>query len=519
MTSIKILWVDDEIELLKSHFLFLEQRGYQTTPCNNGQDALSLIKKNSFDVVLLDENMPGLSGLDTLNELKIILPNLPVIMITKNEEEQIMEEAIGAKISDYLIKPVNPHQILLALKKLFQHKNLIAEKTISNYQQEFRKISLELNEIETAKDWTAFYLKMTYWEMELQTLEDNGMLEIFEEQMKEANHLFSKFIAQNYKNWMMNDEGPTMSHQLFKERLFPEILPGTKDTTLLLVIDNLRYDQWKMIAPVIENYYVAKEETTYFSLLPTATHYCRNALFSGLTPLEMKEKHPDLWVNENEEGGKNLKESEFLQAQLTRLNKDIPFSYVKVTNLKAGKELHKYLQNYSKDRLLVVVYNFVDMISHAKTEMDIIKELAPDNKAFRSLTLSWFENSPLLDIIQKSQKLGFKLAITTDHGTINVDQATEIISTKDAGTNLRYKTGRNVSHNSKDIIEVANPKEFMLPAEHLNSKFIFAKGSQYFVFQNNFNHFATHFRNTFQHGGVSMEEMIVPFVVMTPRES
>ena len=519
MTSIKILWVDDEIELLKSHFLFLERRGYHITPCNNGQDALSLNKSSSFDVVLLDESMPGLNGLEVLNELKIILPNLPVIMITKNEEEKIMEEAIGAKISDYLIKPVNPHQILLALKKLFQHKDLISEKTIINYQKEFRKISLELNEIETDKDWTTFYLKMTYWEMELQILEDNGMLDIFEEQMKEANHLFSKFIMKNYKSWLTNNEGPTLSHQLFKERLFPQIIPGTKDTTLLLVIDNLRYDQWKMIAPFIENHYSTKEESTYFSLLPTATHYSRNALFSGLTPLEMQDRHPDLWINENDERGKNLKESEFLKAQLKRLNKDITYSYVKITNLKAGKELHKSLQNYSKDRLLVVVYNFVDMISHAKTEMDIIKELAPDNKGFRSLTLSWFKNSPLLDIIQKAQKLGFKLAITTDHGTINVDQATEIISTKDAGTNLRYKTGRNISHNSKDVIEFVNPKEFMLPVEHLNGKFIFAKGSQYFIFKNNFNHFATHFRNTFQHGGISMEEMIVPFVVMTPRES
>ena len=519
MTSIKILWVDDEIELLKSHFLFLERRGYHITPCNNGQDALSLNKSSSFDVVLLDESMPGLNGLEVLNELKIILPNLPVIMITKNEEEKIMEEAIGAKISDYLIKPVNPHQILLALKKLFQHKDLISEKTIINYQKEFRKISLELNEIETDKDWTTFYLKMTYWEMELQILEDNGMLDIFEEQMKEANHLFSKFITKNYKSWLTNNEGPTLSHQLFKERLFPQIIPGTKDTTLLLVIDNLRYDQWKMIAPFIENHYSTKEESTYFSLLPTATHYSRNALFSGLTPLEMQDRHPDLWINENDERGKNLKESEFLKAQLKRLNKDITYSYVKITNLKAGKELHKSLQNYSKDRLLVVVYNFVDMISHAKTEMDIIKELAPDNKGFRSLTLSWFKNSPLLDIIQKAQKLGFKLAITTDHGTINVDQATEIISTKDAGTNLRYKTGRNISHNSKDVIEFVNPKEFMLPVEHLNGKFIFAKGSQYFIFKNNFNHFATHFRNTFQHGGISMEEMIVPFVLMTPRES
>ena len=282
MTPIKILWVDDEIELLRPHFLFLENKGYKTTPCNNGQDALLMLKDQVFDVVLLDENMPGLGGLETLNEIKLHSPNLPVIMITKNEEEHIMEEAIGAKISDYLIKPVNPNQILLALKKLLQHKNLIAEKTINNYQQAFQRISMSINELDTHNDWAEFYTKMLYWEMELEGLDDLAMLEIFQNQMKEANRLFSKFIENNYTDWIQNNTGPILSHQILKEKLFPLLKKESGKTTLMLVIDNLRFDQWKMMAPVIENHYKKEEELSYYSILPTTTHYARNALFSGI---------------------------------------------------------------------------------------------------------------------------------------------------------------------------------------------------------------------------------------------
>ena len=517
MSSIKILWVDDEIDLLRSHLMFLEQRDYKIVPCNNGQDALTQIKSTKFDAVLLDENMPGLNGLETLNEIKSIFPNLPVIMITKNEEEEIMDEAIGAKISDYLIKPVNPNQILLALKKLFQHKNLIQEKTINNYQQEFRKISLELNELDTHEKWADFYLKMVYWEMELEGLEDLGMLEIFQNQMKEANRFFAKFISQNYSSWIQDNSGPVLSNQILKEKLFPKIKIGDKKTTLLLVVDNLRYDQWKMISPIIQDYYQIEEEFPYFSIIPTTTHYARNAIFSGLMPSEMEKHHPDLWVNENDKGGKNMNEKSFLKSQLKRNELNFKFNYSKITNLKAGRDLVAQIQNYQNEDLFVVVYNFVDMISHAKTNMEIIKELASDNKAFRSLTLSWFKNSPLLEIIQKASELGFKLVVTTDHGTINVDQAIEVIGTRETSTNLRYKTGQSMSFKSKEVLEIKEPSKLKLPSANLNSKYIFAKEQGYFVYQNNFNHFANHFRNTFQHGGISMEEMIIPFIVMHPR--
>lgn len=517
MSSEKILWVDDEIDLLKSHSLFLEKRGYKVVPCNNGQDALNLIRTSFFDVVLLDENMPGINGIETLNEIKSINPNVPVIMITKNEEEQIMEEALGGKISDYLIKPVNPNQILLALKKLFLHKDLIQEKTINNYQQEFNKISLELNQLATAKEWTDLYLKMVYWEIELESLDDPGMLEILQNQIKEANRLFAKYISENYGNWIKNNNGPLLSNNILKEKLFPQLKSNHKQSTLLLIIDNLRYDQWKIISPIIQNYYQIKEEFPYFSILPTATHYARNAIFSGLMPLEMQKIHPDLWVNEDEKSGKNLNEKSFLFSHLKRIKLDLKFNYSKITNIKAGRDLVAKIQNYQKDDLLVVVYNFVDMISHAKTEMEIIKELASDNKAFRSLTLSWFKNSPLLEIIQKASELRFDLVITTDHGTVNVDKAIEVIGTKETSSNLRYKTGQSISYNKKEVLEIIDPTELKLPSPQINSKFIFAKEQGYFVYQNNFNHFANHYRNTYQHGGISMEEMIIPFVTMSPR--
>lgn len=515
MDVIKILWVDDEIELLKPHIIFLENRGYQTTACTNGIDALELITSNSFDIVLLDENMPGLNGLDTLIEIKNISADLPVIMITKNEEEHIMEEAIGTKISDYLIKPVNPKQILLSLKKILSHKQIIAEKTVQNYQKEFGKIAMELMELDTSTDWVEFYQKMMFWELELESLNESGMFEIFESQMKEANREFSKFVSKNYQQWINGENAPLLSHNLFKSKVAPELDDNTP--TLLVVIDNLRFDQWKTIAPELSNSYKIESESSYYSILPTATQYARNALFSGLTPLEMERLHPDLWKSDLDEGGKNMHEAAFLSAQLERLKIKHSFSYHKITKVQQSHKLLKSLQNHTDEMLTVVVYNFVDMISHAKTEMELIKELASDDKAYRSLTKSWFKNTSLNQLIQKAAQLGFKLLLTTDHGTINVTTPSEVIGDKSSSMNLRYKTGRSLTYDDKAVLVSHNPKDFKLPSLSLNSTFIFAKEQNYFVYKNNYNHFVNLFRNTFQHGGVSMQEMIIPFVVLRPR--
>ena len=501
MNAIKILWVDDEIELLKPHLLFLEKKNYDVSTCNNGAEAIEIVDEGKYDIVFLDENMPGLSGIETLAQIKSKLPNLPIVMITKSEEEYIMEEAIGAKIADYLIKPVNPNQILLSLKKNLDHSRLVSEKTTSNYQQEFRKITMDLAMVNTFEEWAELYKKLVHWEIELESIADPGMIEILESQKQEANSQFYKFIQKNYQNWFESDDKPLLSHNLFKEIIAPIV---TKNKgTLLVVIDNLRYDQLRILEPIINNYYKKEEELSYYSILPTATQYARNAIFSGLTPLEMEKKHPDYWKNDIEDGGKNLFENEFLTAQLKRLNLNIKHEYHKITSMPKGRELAANFKSIKDNDLTVIVYNFVDMLSHSRTEMEMIKELASDDKAYRSLTLSWFKNSPLLEMIQKAQEYGLKLIITTDHGTINTKRPTKIVGEKSISANLRYKTGRSLTYNDKDVFAVKNPHDIQLPSIHMSSSFVFAKEDFFFAYPNNYNHYVNYYKNTYQHGGIS----------------
>ncbi len=515
MKKIDILWVDDEIDLLKPHIIFLEQKNYNVSTCTNGTDAIDLVDEQNFDIVFLDENMPGLTGLETLSEIKQKQPNLPVVMITKSEEEYIMEEAIGSKIADYLIKPVNPNQILLSLKKNLDHSRLISEKTTSNYQQEFRKIAMDLSMVNTYQEWFNLYKKLVYWELELENISDIGMLEILESQKQEANSQFFKFVKNNYQDWLTSDDSPTFSHTLFKDYVVPNL--DTQKGTLLIIIDNLRFDQYRIIEPFINNFYKKDEEISYLSILPTATQYARNAIFSGLMPSEMEKKHPNFWKNDTDQGGKNLYEPDFLEAQIKRLNLNIQHQYYKITNLRSGKELADNYNGTKQNDLTVVVYNFVDMLSHAKTEMEVIKELAGNDKAYRSLTASWFKNSPLFEIIQKAQQLGQKLIITTDHGTINCKHPTKVIGDKNISSNLRYKTGRNISYEEKDVYAVKNPKDIFLPSIAINSPFIFAKEDLFFAYPNNYNHFVKYFKNTYQHGGISLEEMIIPCAIYSPK--
>lgn len=514
---IHILWVDDEIDLLKPHILFLEKKNYKVTTCNNGTEAIDIIEEDNFDIVFLDENMPGLTGLETLHEIKEKQDRLPVVMITKSEEEYIMEEAIGNKIADYLIKPVNPNQILLSLKKNLDHSRLVSEKTTSNYQQEFRKIAMDMAMVNSYDDWVNLYQKLIYWEIQLEAIEDASMFEILESQKTEANIQFGKFIDKSYPDWFDNSvDAPVMSHTLFKDRIVPEL---SKDQpTLLIVVDNLRYDQWKVFEPVINNYYKKASEDAFFSILPTATQYARNAIFSGLMPSEMERLYPQYWKNDTDDGGKNLHEADFLAAQMQRLGlSHLKYEYHKITNLKTGKRLADNFKTLKDNDLTVVVYNFVDMLSHAKTEMEVVKELASNDKAYRSLTLSWFKNSPLLDMIQKAQHLGFKLILTTDHGTINVKNPSKVVGDRDTSLNLRYKTGKSLTYDKKDVMAVNNPKDLHLPAINMSSSFIFAKSDLFFAYPNNYNHYVSYYRNTYQHGGVSLEEMIIPFVVFNPK--
>jgi len=516
MDRIQILWADDEIDLLKPHLLFLKEKGYDLITANSGDEALELIEKHNFDVVLLDENMPGLSGLETLNRLKAKRPDLPVIMITKSEEEHLMENAIGSKISDYLIKPVNPNQILLSLKKTLDNKRLISEKTTSNYQQEFRQIGMMLSDKLSWNEWVDVYKKLVYWEIELDKSKDESMMEILKMQKSEANKLFCKFVENNYLS-MINGKSPNpplFSHTVVKAKVAP--MMDKSDNVFLILIDNLRYDQWKIIQPIISEYFTVDEESVYSSILPTATEFARNAFFAGLMPSEIEKRFPNMKGDGNE-SSLNMYEQEFLFDQMKRLGKNAKTSYNKITNHTAGKKLSENMNNLWQNKLNVIVYNFVDILSHARSEMEIIRELADDERAYRSITLSWFENSPLQDIIRQIADKKCKLIITTDHGTIRVTEPSKMQSDRTTNSNLRYKSGRAVDFEKKDVFEVKNPADAYLPKEYVSSSFVFAKESKFFAYPNNYNTFVNHYKNTFQHGGISMEEMIIPFVTLSAK--
>lgn len=518
MNVAKILWVDDEIESLKSQILFLENKDYEVVIKTNGYDAIEFVKSNIIDVVLLDESMPGISGLEVLQQIKAINNNLPVVLITKNEAENIMDEAIGSQISDYLIKPVNPNQVWLSLKKLIDNKRLIAERTTSAYQQEFQKLFMALNDNPNHYQWMDIYKKLVYWELEMQKSDSPEMQDVFNTQKQEANNEFFKFVSKNYASWVSpkSDDGPIMSHNLLKLKVFPHLQKNS--SLFFILVDNLRFDQWKTIQPIFSESYRIHEEDTFYSILPTATQYARNAIFSGLLPIEIEKQFPSQWKNDEEEGGKNLFEEQFLKANLEKTGKaGIKFSYTKITNHHDGEKLVDNMHNLLQNDLNVIVYNFVDMLSHARTEMEVLKELAGEESSYRSLTASWFEHSPLHQALKKIADKKIQVILATDHGSTRVKTPVKVIGDRQTTANLRYKHGRNLDYDQKDVLAFRNPKEAGLPVPHMNSSFIFTKGDLFLCYPNNYNHYANYYKNTFQHGGISLEEMIVPVIRMSSK--
>ena len=518
MENICILWVDDEIDLLKPHIIFLEQKGYEVHTSNNGNEALDILKTKTFDIVFLDEQMPGLSGIETLEIIKVSFPNLPVVMITKSEEESIMEEAIGSNIADYLIKPVKPNQILLSLKKNLENKKLVSEKTTHAYQQEFRNISQEISNNLNFDEWKNIYKKLIRWELELEKSEDTSIIEVLKMQKEEANNAFSKFYEKNYINWVNtnSDDHPVMSHTLFKEKVLP-ILNNIERPLFLLVIDNLRYDQWKSIQPLIEEFYRVEKDEIFYSIIPSTTQYARNSLFSGLLPSEIVKKYPQYWINEWEEGTKNQFEKELLEEQLKRYGKSIKFTYNKILNLNSGKKLLETIPNLINNKLNVIVYNFVDMLSHARTEMEIIRELADDESAYRSLMVSWFKHSSLFEIIKYLSEKNIDIIITTDHGSIKVDNPVKVVGDRETNSNLRYKFGKNLNFNKKHVFSVSNANSIYLPKHNVSTSYIFCKKNDFLVYPNNYNYYAKYYQDTFQHGGISMEENLIPVAYLKAR--
>lgn len=515
MKKDKILWVDDEIDLLRAYVLFLEEKGYDVITATNGKDAVELCQKETFDIIFLDENMPGLSGLETLALIKEIDQNVPMVMITKSEEENIMNMAIGSKIADYLTKPVNPSQILLTLKKNIHRKEIESEHTTSTYQSEFGRIGMQINDSLTFEDWVEVYKKLVYWELELAEA-DNGMDEMLKMQKTEANATFNKFIRRNYQDWFAEPaKRPLMSTDIFKSKVFPLLDQGEK--VFFVLVDNFRLDQWKMIREMLSEFYTFDEEGLYCSMLPTATHYARNAIFSGLLPLQIQQMFPELWVDEDEEEGKNMNEKELIQTQLNRFRKNYTFSYHKVNESAFCEKLIDQMPRLENFPLNVVVLNFIDMLSHARTESKMMRELANDEEAYRSLTVSWFKHSPTYELLKSIAKRGYKVVFTTDHGTIRVKNPVKVIGDKNTNVNLRYKVGKSLSYNKKEVFEITQPSKVGLPSPNVSSTYIFAGNDDFFAYPNNYNHFVGYYKNTFQHGGISMEEMLIPLVIMRPR--
>ena len=518
MTKAKVLWVDDEIDLLKIQILYLEEKGHTVFTANNGYDAIETVKKNNFDIIFLDENMPGISGLDVLTEVKRLKPSIPVVMVTKNEEEDIMDDAVGSKIDDYLIKPVNPKQIILSIKKNVEHKQLISEKTSQRYRTEFSELSMRINQAGNYEAWYDLYKDLVYWELELDKSGDHTMDEVLLQQKEEANNEFSKFIKNEYLNWFVPDteNRPKMPFDFFRKKVIP--LLDAKEKVFVILIDNLRLDQWKMTEPIINQYFETEKEELQFSLLPTATQYARNSFFAGLTPLEISKRYPQYWLNDEEEGGKNAHEKELLAELFHRYRRKVKFSYDKILNNKAGEKLNENFANLMQNQLSVVVYNFVDILSHARTDTKMIRELADGESAYRDLTITWFEHSPLSELIKLLADEDITVFITTDHGSVNVTNPIKVVGDRKTTTNLRYKQGRNLGYNKKEVFEVIKPEDAGLPVTNISSSYIFACNSDFFAYPNNYNHYVKYYRNTFQHGGISLEELLIPCITLKPKK-
>lgn len=523
MDSKKLLWVDDEIELLRSHVIFLSEKGYEVDTVTNGEDAINHVKEKSYDLIFLDEMMAGMGGLETLAQIKSINSSIPVVMVTKSEEETLMNEAIGGKISDYLTKPVNPSQILLVCKKILEGKKISGQYAAKDYLQDFNEITQALSSNLDFTDWINLYLKLVNWSLELDQHREIGLEQSLSDQYKEANKEFSRFVEKNYRNWIAENKSeniPNLSPQITEKYVLKALREENK-SVFYFVLDCLRLDQWLVMEKHLTSLFKI-EKDYYFSILPTATPYARNALFAGLFPSEIEKNYPDLWVSGNDdENSMNKFEKELLQLLLDRkrikLRNDL--KYIKIIDPEVGRNFEQNIHSYQNNHLTAVVVNFLDMIAHGRSDSDILKEIAPNEAAYRSLTNSWFSHSSLLNIfIALSKMKNVKIIVTTDHGSIRSLRGAKVLGDREASTNLRFKYGRNLKVDDKHAVFVKNSADYKLPKRGVTINYIIAKEDYYFVYPTDYHKFLTHYKDTFQHGGISMEEMILPVITMETKQ-
>jgi CheY-like chemotaxis protein len=522
MNAKKILWVDDEIELLRSHIIFLSEKGYEVDTVTNGTDAVSAVKENNYDLIFLDEMMAGMGGLETLGQIKNINSSIPVVMITKSEEETLMNEAIGGKISDYLTKPVNPSQVLLVCKKLLEGKKISEQYAAKDYLVDFNQITQALMSDLDFDEWINIYSKLVNWSIELDQHSEIGLEQSLNDQFKEANKEFSKFIEKNYRNWVSENDNrdvPNLTPQI-TEKYVLKHLKDESQSVFFFVIDCLRLDQWLIMEKHISDLFKI-EKDYYYAILPTATPYARNSLFAGLYPSEIERYYPDLWVSGNDdENSMNKFEKELLQNLLLRkrvkLRNDL--KYIKIIDPEVGRNFEQNIHSFQNNHLTAVVVNFLDMIAHGRSDSDLLKEIAPDEAAYRSLTNSWFMHSSLLGVFRSLAKMkNVKIIITTDHGSIRSLRGAKVLGDREASTNLRFKFGRNLKVEDKHAIFVKNAQEYKLPKRGVTINYIIAKEDYYFVYPTDYHKFLTYYKDTFQHGGISMEEMILPIITLDPK--
>lgn len=522
MNEKKILWVDDEIELLRSHIIFLSEKGYNVDTVTNGEDAVSSMKEKEYDLIFLDEMMAGMGGLATLSQIKDINPNIPVVMITKSEEETLMDEAIGGKINDYLTKPVNPSQVLLVCKKILEGKKLSGQYAAKDYLQDFNQITRAfLNDLDF-EEWKDIYLKLVNWDVELDSHPEVDLRQTLNDQKKEGNKEFSKFVEKNYKGWIssLGDAyTPTLSPEIVPKYVIPH-LQDSDSSVFFFVLDCLRYDQWLIMERHLLDYFKIDKEY-YYAILPTATPYARNSLFSGLFPSEIEKNYPDLWSSgDDDEKSMNKYEKELLQKLLDRKRIKLrnELKYIKIIDPEVGRNFEQNILSYQNTHLTAIVVNFLDMIAHGRSDSDLLKEIAPDEPAYRSLTNTWFAHSSLLSSLKALAKIkNAKVIITTDHGSIRSLRGAKVLGDREASVNLRFKFGRNLKVDEKHAIYVKNAEDFKLPKRGVTINYIIAKEDFYFVYPTDYHKYLTYYKDTFQHGGISMEEMILPVITMEPK--